>query len=197
VTRPVLSRRHGSAIIAAWLIAGAVLLGTIRQPPVAAYADGAPAGFTGGFKQQACDACHFEAALNTPPGQLTLTGVPERYVAGQQYPLTVTLSRPGMAIGGFQLAARLVEGGAQAGTLAPGPGDEKRIKIEPGTIQYANQRQAGTALVEPGTAKWTVVWTAPATPGEVQFNVAANAADNDDAARGDYIFTAAAQSRAE
>ena len=135
VTRLLLSREHGVTIIAAWPIAGAVFLGTIRQAPVAAYADGAPSGFTGGFKQQAGDACHFEAALNSAPGQATLTGVPERYVAGQQYPLTVTLSRPGMVIGGFQLAARLVEGGAQAGALAPAPGDETRIRIEPGAIQ--------------------------------------------------------------
>lgn len=163
----------------------------------AAYADGAPPGFTGGFGETACDACHFEAAVNTKPGQLTLTGVPERFAAGERYPLTITLSRPGMAMGGFQLSARMESGGAQAGTLAPGPGEEKRIKIEPGKVQYANQRQDGTALAEPGVAKWTVVWTAPATPGAVVFHAAANAADKDEAARGDYIYTAAAASRSQ
>lgn len=160
-----------------------------------AYADGAPPGFSGGFGESSCDACHFEAAVNTPPGRVTLTGIPERYASGRAYPITITLSRPGMMTGGFQFAARFENAGAQAGTLVPGPGDEKRIKIEAGKIQYANQRLDGTGLAEPGTAKWTVVWTAPGMPGVVQFHVAANAADKDEAARGDYVYTAAATSR--
>jgi hypothetical protein len=179
----------------AFVTAASITVGPAASP-AAAYADGAPPGFTGGFGEQACDACHFEAALNTKPGQLTLTGVPERFVAGERYPLTITLSRPGMAMGGFQLSARMESGGAQAGTLAPGPGEDKRIKIEPGKVQYANQRQDGTALSEPGTAKWTVIWTAPTSPGSVVFHAAANAADKDEAARGDYVYTAVVQSHA-
>jgi hypothetical protein len=168
---------------------------SIARPVAAQYADGAPPGFSGGFGESSCDACHFEAAVNTPPGRVTLTGIPDRFVPGERYPITITLSRPGMTMGGFQLASRLDPGGTQAGTLAPGPGEEKRIKIESGKIQYANQRQAGTDLAEPGLAKWTVVWTAPNTPGIVRFHVAANAADKDEAARGDYIYTAAAASQ--
>ena len=163
----------------------------------AAYADGAPPGFTGGFGESSCDACHFEATVNTPPGRVTLIGVPERFVAGQTYPILITLSRPGMVIGGFQFAARFDDGGAQSGTLAPGTGEEKRIKVEAGNIHYANQRQTGTDLAEPGTAKWTLHWTAPESPGTVRFHVAANAADKDDAARGDYVYTAAATSRSQ
>jgi hypothetical protein len=190
-------RRSVLAIAASAFVAAVIIAAGPAASPAAAYADGAPPGFTGGFGEAACDACHFEAAVNTKPGQLTLTGVPERFVAGERYPLTITLSRPGMAMGGFQLSARMETGGAQAGTLAPGPGEEKRIKIEPGKVQYANQRQDGTALAEPGLAKWTVVWTAPATPGAVVFHAAANAADKDEAARGDYIYTAAASSRSQ
>lgn len=163
--------------------------------PRAAYADGAAPGFSGGFGESSCDACHFDAAVNTPPGQVTLTGIPERFTPGTAYPITVTLSRPGMMIGGFQLAARFEKGGAQAGTLAAGPGEEKRIKIESGQIQYANQRLAGTALTGPGSVKWAVVWTAPPATGAVVFHVAANAANNDEAARGDYVFTAVATSQ--
>jgi hypothetical protein len=180
----------------AWVAAIAVTIGP-ASPRAEAYADGAPPGFTGGFGEQACDACHFEAAVNTKPGQLVLTGIPERFVAGRRYPLTITLSRPGLVMGGFQLAARMEDGGAQAGTLAPGPGDEARIKIEPGAVRYANQRLAGTAPVEPGTMQWTVVWTAPAAAGAVLFHAAANAADKDEAARGDYIYTATGRSRPE
>ena len=167
----------------------------VRRPAAFGYADGAAPGFSGGFGESACDACHFEAAVNTKPGQLTLGGVPERFVAGERYPITITLTRPGMAMAGFQLAARMENGGTQAGTLAPGPGEEKRIKIEPGAVQYANQREEGTTLTEPGIAKWAVIWTAPQTADKVLFHAAANAADKDGAARGDYIYTAVGQAQ--
>jgi hypothetical protein len=176
--------------------AAALLLAPGSSVPTSAYADGAAPGFTGGFGESACDACHFEADINVKPGQLTITGVPERFTAGERYVLSLTLSRPGMKLGGFQLASRLTEGGAQAGTLAPGPGEEKRIKIEPGSVQYANQRESGTAATAADTAKWTLVWTAPAATGTVTFHAAANAADGDGAARGDYVYTATVQTQA-
>ena len=172
------------------MIAGAVLLGTGRAVPAAAYADGAPPGFSGGFTETSCDACHFENDLNAKPGQLTITGVPERFAAGERYPLTITLSRPGMRLGGFQFTARMADGGAQAGGLAPADGEEQRLAVQVGNnVQYANQRTAGSVVNTADTIRWTVVWTAPAG-GAVQFHAAANAADNDGSARGDYVYTA-------
>jgi hypothetical protein len=188
-------RRPGVAIAALTFAATLLVAVGPASVPAAAYADGAPPGFTGGFGEQACDACHFEAALNTRPGQLTLAGIPDRYVAGQSYPITITISRPGMAMGGFQLSVRMESGGLQAGVLAVPSGEEKRIRVEKGSVLYVNQRLEGTALAEPGTAKWTVLWTAPNGPGVIVFHAAANAADKDEAARGDYIFTAMASSR--
>ena len=120
----------GGSVCRALPLASAVFVTAVfvaagpATPRAAAYADGAPPGFSGGFGESSCDACHFEAAVNTPPGRVTLTGVPERFVPGERYPLTITLSRPGMMIGGFQLAARLDGDGTQAGTLAPGPGED-------------------------------------------------------------------------
>jgi hypothetical protein len=189
--------RRNSAIGIAIATFGAAIVFAVgpASSSAAAYADGAPPGFTGGFGEQACDACHFEAAVNTKPGQLTLTGVPERYVEGQAYPLTITLTRPDMKMGGFQLSARMEDGGTQAGTLAPQIGEEKRIRMEKGAIQYVNQRLEGTSLAEPGTAKWTVVWTAPKVAGNVVFHAAGNAADKDEAARGDFVYTAVVVSR--
>jgi hypothetical protein len=161
---------------------------------LSAYADGAPPGFTGGFGESSCDACHFEHDINAKPGQLTVTGVPERYTPGAHYTLTITLVRPEMKIGGFQLAARMDGSGAQAGTLAPASGEEKRVAIDSASgIQYARQRREGAEPAPPGLVRWEVAWTAPAVPGAVQFDVAANAGDGDDAARGDYVYTAAAR----
>jgi hypothetical protein len=163
-----------------------------------AYAEGAPAGFTGGFGEQSCDGCHFDKALNEKPGQLTIAGAPERFIPGERYTLTITLSRPAMAVAGFQLAARFENGGAQAGTLSPGPGEEKRVKVETqSNIQYANQRVEGSAPAEPGAARWSLVWTAPQAGGAVLIHASANAADKDGSTRGDFVYTAMTTSRSQ
>lgn len=183
-----------AALVTVWLVAVAAFSDT-ASPKAAPYPDGAPPGFSGGFAEQSCHACHFDAEPNTAPGQLTLAGVPERFVPGQQYPLTITLSRPGMAAGGFQLAVRMVDGGAQAGTLELPPAEKERLAVQArNNIQYVNQRQKGTAPTEPGTVAWQILWTAPAMPASVVFHVTGNAADNDGSARGDSIFTTTARS---
>jgi hypothetical protein len=181
-----------ASLSAVWFLAAAFLANS--SPAAARYADGAPPGFSGGFKEQSCDGCHFEHEPNTRPGEVALTGVPAQYVGGETYALTVTLTRPGMKLGGFQLAARF-EDGTQAGTLQRGPGEDKRLAIETqGAVHYANQRRPGAELTGPDTVKWTLAWTAPSEMRPVTFHVAANAADNDESTRGDYVYTARAQS---
>lgn len=168
--------------------------GVARPHAAAAYADGAPAGFSGGFGEASCDACHFHAAVNSGPGRAIIVGVPARFVAGERYPLTVTLERPGMVLGGFQLTARVKGNGAQAGTLAPAAGEEGRVRVEVREgVEYATQRQKGATLTAPGQGRWTLTWTAPESGESVVFNVAANAADGDGAVEGDYIHTAVAE----
>ena len=185
---------YGAPLFALWLFS--IAFASTASPEAAPYADGAPPGFTGGFKEQACDACHFEAALNVKPGQLTISGVPERYTVGERYEIIVTLTRPEMKMGGCQLAARFEATGAQAGTLAARPGDAKQIKVETsGGLQYANQLKAGTALTTSDTVRWTLIWTAPPPSGTVVFHASANAANNDEFASGDYVYTAAASSK--
>ena len=162
------------------------------RPAAIRYADGAPPAFSGGFDEPSCHGCHFHEAVNAEGGRVTLTGVPEQYVVGERYALTVTLARPGMVIGGFQLTARGEQGGAQAGTLQGGPGEEARVKIErPGTVEYAGQRRAGARPVAGDALRWTLAWTAPSpAAGPVLFHVAANAADNDETVSGDFVYTA-------
>ena len=185
---------YGAPVLGLWLLSIAAA-GT-ASPEAAPYADGAPPGFTGGFKEQACDACHFEAGINPKPGQLTIGGVPDRYAAGERYELTVMLTRPEMKTGGFQLAARFEASGAQAGTLAARPADPTQIKVETSAgVQYANQLRGGTGLTTPGTIRWTLVWTAPQPSGPVVFHASANAANNDEFAGGDYVYAAVARSQ--
>lgn len=181
--------------------------------PVAshAYAEGAPPGYTGGFTEQACDACHFHAAPNAGPGRLTIDGVPDRFIAGQAYRITIALSQPAMKLAGFQLSARFKDDGAQAGTLATEPDSDTRVGIDSQSgVQYAGQRRDGAALVTPNESRWTLMWTAPlddargcpepcrrAPPATrtVVFHVAANGANGDERADGDYVYTLARETQ--
>lgn len=161
-----------------------------------AYGDGPPPGFSSGFGEDHCRACHFGDGINDSSGSVTIVA-PEQYAPGQAYAVTVTLTRPGMKAGGFQLTARFEEGGAQAGTLELADGDQDRIKVlTDRDIQYAYHRKPGTALTAPDVVRWTLRWTAPSSGGVVQFNAAANAADADETQFGDFVYTAVARSRA-
>jgi hypothetical protein len=181
---------------AGWVLGvgcGALLVGATpgAEASRSEYRDGPPPGFSGGFGESTCQGCHGERELNEPGGKVVLEGVPEHYVAGQAYALTVTLTRTGIAVGGFELTARFEQGGAQAGTLSVPPDAAGRVAVaKDRDVEYAHQRQTGSELVAPDTARWTVSWTAPAQGGTVQFNVAANAANLDDSTSGDFIYTA-------
>jgi hypothetical protein len=159
-----------------------------------AYPEGAPPGFAGGFGEQSCHACHFHAEPNSAPGRVTISGVPDRYAAGERYTLSVTLTRPALKRAGFQLTARVSGAGAQAGTLTVDATEEKRVAIEiQGDVQYASQRKDGTEPLTPDETRWSVVWTAPQTQVPVSFDVAANAADGDGTVEGDFVYTVSAQ----
>jgi hypothetical protein len=167
----------------------------LRRGIFAGYAGGAPAGFSGGFGEPSCHGCHFDAEVNARPGRVALAGVPERFAGGTSYPITITLSRPGMKLGGFQFTARFKDDGAQAGTLAPAAREEKRVRLDDsGEITYASQRQEGSSLAAPDSTRWSLVWTAPSSGGPVVFHVAANAADGDGTADGDHIHTTVIES---
>jgi hypothetical protein len=177
------------------MLAAAVLATTVRLVASHAYADGAPPGFSGGFKEDSCHGCHFHEELNAAPGRVEIEGVPPAFTRGQSYTLTVRLSRAGMKLAGFQLAARFKDGGAQAGVLAPGSADAERVGVESASgVQYAGQEKAGASAVAGDTATWTVVWTAPKSGGPVVFHVAANAANGNESADGDFVYTASVES---
>ena len=189
--------RSGLLAGAATLLASAALVvsAVCAAPRASAYADAAPPGFSGGFGEPSCHACHFHAELNSGPGRVTIAGVPDRFTPGRRYPLTITLSRPAMQLGGFQMTARFKDGGAQAGSVAPDAAERDRVRIDVQRgVQYANQRRTGTALSSTNTAAWTLIWTAPPAGGPVVFHVAANAADGDETAESDYVHTAVAES---
>ena len=175
-------------------LAAAVLAAMMRVASPA-YAEGAPPGFTGGFKEESCHACHFHEQLNSGGGRVTIEGVPASFEPGQRYALSVTLTRAAMKRAGFQLATRFKDTGAQAGTLAPGPGEGERVRVESQSgVQYASQRKGGSSVSTDGATRWSIEWIAPDGGGPVVVHVSANAADGNESADGDFVYTAANES---
>ncbi len=204
-----MSGGHGAAVGAAgagWL----ALLALAAAPPAAGNSDGPPAGFTGGFGEPTCRACHFDAPEEPGEGELVLVGIPKRYEPGVEYRVTVTLREPRLERAGFQLAVRFAGEGAedvdpargarlQAGRLLPAePRTGPRVQVvEHGDppVLYARQTLAGAEPVAAQEAFWSVRWIAPEERAEpVLFHAAANAANHDDSALGDLVHTASAGS---
>ena len=76
--------------------------------------------------------------------------MPDRFVAGESYRVTISLTQPGMKLAGFQLTARFKDDGSQAGTLAKDSSSDARVGIETQSgVQYAGQRREGAVVVEP------------------------------------------------
>jgi len=174
--------------IGASLVAMPVL---VAAGPLAMFRDGPPAAVTGGFGEDSCYACHWDGGENDAPGAVRILGLPDQFEPGARYPLEVLLSRPGMEVGGFQLAVRTAADGEQAGSVEPGSDEKERIEvITENDIQYIQHRLGGIPPSAPDTSRWRLVWTAPATGAPVTFNVAAVAGDNDESQFGDHVYTA-------
>jgi hypothetical protein len=163
--------------------------------PTVVYRDGPPFGFSGGFGEDHCQACHSSDKVNASPGSVRISA-PERYIPGKTYAVTITLKRPGMAIGGFQFTARFENDSSQAGTLSVDHSLKDRVKIATDRgVQYAYHLRPGTELTATDVVRWTLRWTAPADRRTVLFNVAANAANGDDSQFGDFVYLSRVRSR--
>lgn len=161
---------------------------------VTAFPDGPPPARTGGFGEQTCHACHFDNAVNEPGGTLSISGVPAAYAAGERYRLTVALRGGELMAGGFQLAARFADGGAQAGALRS---VDERTQVNPGlgtAIQYASHARPGIEPSGDGHIEWVIEWTAPAAGGPVVFHASALSGNGDGSPLGDRVYTTTAQS---
>jgi hypothetical protein len=172
-----------------------IALCVVALPVVSlAYREGPLPNMTGGFGDPNCSTCHFGSPLNAPGGRLLLSGVPASYVAGRTYPLIVTLRKKGLERGGFEIAARFASGpqkGKQAGawTISKDGLLQTINGQQDPTLVFVQHTTAGTAAKTTGTISWTLEWTAPVSGGPVQFNVAANATNDDASPIGDGIYT--------
>jgi hypothetical protein len=180
------------------VIFGALASITATLPLVAAYNNGPIPGRTGGFDGPTCHACHQDNELNAPGGQVTLNGVPERYTPATPYRITVKLERSGLEAGGFSIAARFESGerrGQQAGDWKT---EDAHVVIEEGRVPpgakpaprilYPQHATKGTRTATPGEISWSLTWIAPTASAPVQFNVAANASNDDASPLGDFVY---------
>ena len=177
----------------------ALALGTLTGPLAASVSDVPPAR-TGGFGEATCQQCHWDNPLNEPSGRLVLSGIPDTYTPGEQYPITVTLARPGLARAGFQLSAREdginMTAGADAGTWRVVPPAVAMVHSGEKRTMYIQHTEAGSLVSLPDRATWSAEWTAPDAAGvPVVFHVSANAANNDASPLGDFIYTTVVRSR--
>ncbi len=177
-----------------------LLLTWLFTTPLPAYPDGPFPRLTGGFGEDTCTMCHSGFALNegrTQGGDLAISGVPSSYQAGETYPLRVIIAHPGQSRWGFELSARFLATGHQAGELVP-LDENCQIKDSRG-VQFVEHTEPGTrAGVRNGPVEFLFNWVAPASGAEpVLFNASGNAANNDGGTSGDYIYTASAYSGTE
>lgn len=158
-----------------------------------AFKEGPYPNVTGGFGEQSCHVCHLDNPVNAPGGSVEVTGVPSAFNAGATYRVTIVLRREDLSRGGFEIAARFASGrqkGKQAGTWRV---PDARAQLIPGAVDkaltFVQHNLAGSRTSTSGVNTWTIEWTAPSAPaGPVQFNVAANASNDDDSPLGDYIY---------
>ena len=173
-----------SATTPALIVSALLLLGAARVGY--GYEDGAPPGHTGGFGEPDCRACHADSDPNPADGTLKVGGFPDRVVADAHYELDIVLKHAELRSSGFQLALRSPDG-KPAGRLVSLSG-RTRLVEETGQA-YLQHTKDGLQPESDGTARWVFRWIATGVVGPVYLHVAANAANDDVSALGDYIFT--------
>jgi uncharacterized protein (TIGR03437 family) len=158
------------------------------------YSTGPPAAHAGAPGEANCMACHNTYALNSGAGELTLSGLPAVYQAGQEIELTVTLAQTGQRRFGIQLVA-LNHAGEQAGTLIIT--DAARTQLQSGAVSgqqrlYLEHTQTGSLPTQSARSVWQFKWLAPPlSTGRVTVYLAGNAANGSYTTAGDYIYTRA------
>ncbi|MFN0122497.1 MAG: choice-of-anchor V domain-containing protein [Blastocatellia bacterium] len=175
-----------------------VLTSLYSERTASAFSTGAPTGRTNAPGETNCTACHTSFALNSGPGMLTLSGVPDTYTAGTEYTITVRITHPDPPATvryGFSITA-IDDAGRAAGTfiLTDSAGTQIRTAAIAGnTRNYVTHTATGSATPAPATdqREWTLKWVAPSSViGRVGFYLASNRANGGATNQGDYIYSA-------
>lgn len=174
------------------------IVGAAALALLTGFKDGPVPHVAGGFGDGTCHACHQDFPPNAAGGALSIEGIPQRYRANRSYQISIAVARPGMLSGGFALTARFAAGpqnGRQAGAWRIADA-RAQTAAEDDEVRFVTHTELGAAVSE-GKAAWTITWIAPPhSAWPVQFNIAANAANDDASPLGDYIYAAERRSEA-
>lgn len=157
---------------------------------VFAYSNSPPDGVAGEPPNRStCINCHNSFRLNDGEGGLSLFGLPEDgYVPNETYRLEVMLGDSSARRWGFQLTA-IDEDNDGIGEFDRVDRDNTVIGSI-GDKQYVKHTSAGSYRNQRMSASWEVDWTAPEEDiGEVFFYFTGNAANNNNATSGDFIYS--------
>lgn len=169
-----------------FIAAVALLVGAAAVPR--AQSTDPPLGYTGGQGQPDCTACHLGNEVNSFDGTLTVDGLPERFVPGDSYRLTITLQAEETAAAGFQLAVLAAAGEAAVSVGRLEPVDERTLVRDSVGVQYAHHSPSGIATTAPDEATWSVEWTAPHHAETIVMAAAANSGNGDESPLGDLVY---------
>ena len=140
-----------------------------------------------------CYQCHWDNPLNDSGGRLSLAGIPDTYIPGERYPITVAIAHPELVKGGFQMSARF-EDGRNAGAFRSPDQLTAPVSDEDTHVTYIQHTTLGSRKSQ-GESRWEIEWTAPADGGAVVFHAAGNASNGDASPLGDFIYTTSTTSR--
>ena len=158
--------------------------------------NGAPAASTGAPDERHCSTsgCHSDFIPNSGIAELSVSlDNGTQYELGKTYPITVSITDPGLVCFGFQVVVLKNSDNANVGTVKVV--DAQRTQIIPGygtmiDRKYITYTYDGSNAVSVGLGKWSFEWTAPETnEGAVTFYIAAVAANNDGTDSGDNTYS--------
>ncbi|MCS6884423.1 MAG: choice-of-anchor V domain-containing protein [Acidobacteriota bacterium] len=161
---------------------------------VLAFSSGPPPSNTGAPGESNCSQCH-TGTVNASGGSATISGLPQSYVPGTRYNLTLTISRSDRSRWGFQATA-LTDDGSAAGTFQSVDGNTQTTTgtVQGKTRNYIQHTSTGTRRGTSGSVTFNFIWIAPSSDvGQVTFYIAANAANNNGASSGDNVYLTTAK----
>ena len=188
------TRQTKLAVIGVFLALAAAFILTYRHPVARASASGPSPSFTDAPAEGNCTACHIGSTINSGEGDMQISGLPAAYVAGQEIPITVSLSDQSAVVYGFQLTG-IDSSGETVGSFALPGSSPSRLQIVNNLVNgsqrtYVEHTVDGLIGTQFGSNSWTFVWTAPAvSSGPVTFYAAGNAANGDGSPSGDLIYS--------
>lgn len=178
--------RHSNRALGNGLVVPALAALVVLPSLALAYSGGPPDARTNAPGEITCTQCHSSFPLNSGAGTMTLAGIPEPYVPGTAYTVTVTQSDPDASRWGYE-ATILESGGASTGVIALLDGFSQTSSA--GNRNYVKQTSSGTFNGTTEQASWSFRWTAPAAgAGDVTVYVATNAANGNFLSSGDRIY---------